>query len=67
MGLIGGLLSPLFTGFTCVLMSPRDFLERPRRWLEAIHRYGGTVSGGPDFAFALCADRISDEPSAGST
>ncbi|MCK1516314.1 amino acid adenylation domain-containing protein [Bradyrhizobium sp. 190] len=61
MGLICGLLNPLFTGFTAVLMSPRNFLERPRRWLEAIDRHGGTLSGGPDFAYALCADRISDE------
>ena len=61
MGLIGGLLNPLFTGFTAVLMSPRNFLERPRRWLEAIDRHGGTISGGPDFAYALCTDRISDE------
>ncbi|UFZ04830.1 amino acid adenylation domain-containing protein [Bradyrhizobium ontarionense] len=61
MGLMGGLLNPLFTGFTAVLMSPRNFLEQPRRWLDAIHRHGGTSSGGPDFAFALCADRISDE------
>ncbi|MGJ4925640.1 amino acid adenylation domain-containing protein [Bradyrhizobium sp. HKCCYLS2038] len=61
MGLMGGLLNPLFTGFTAVLMSPRNFLEQPRRWLDAIHRHGGTCSGGPDFAFALCADRVSDE------
>ncbi|MGJ5093278.1 amino acid adenylation domain-containing protein [Bradyrhizobium oligotrophicum] len=60
MGLMGGLLNPLFTGFTAVLMTPRNFLEQPRRWLEAIDRHGGTCSGGPDFAFALCADRISD-------
>ncbi|GLH79077.1 non-ribosomal peptide synthetase [Bradyrhizobium sp. SSBR45G] len=61
MGLMGGLLNPLFTGFTAVLMSPRNFLEQPRRWLDAIDRHGGTCSGGPDFAFALCADRVSDD------
>ena len=58
MGLIGGLLQPIYSGIPCVLMSPRYFLERPRRWLEAISRYGGTVSGGPDFAYRLCCERI---------
>ncbi|CCD85604.1 putative Non-ribosomal peptide synthase:Amino acid adenylation (Modular protein) [Bradyrhizobium sp. ORS 285] len=61
MGLMGGMLSPLFTGYTTVLMSPRNFLEQPRRWLDAVHRHGGTISGGPDFGYALCADRISDD------
>ncbi|SFO82514.1 non-ribosomal peptide synthase domain TIGR01720/amino acid adenylation domain-containing protein [Ectopseudomonas composti] len=60
MGLIGGLLQPIYSGIPCVLMSPRYFLERPRRWLEAISRYGGTVSGGPDFAYRLCCERISE-------
>ena len=60
MGLIGGLLQPIHSGVPCVLMSPRYFLERPRRWLEAIGRYGGTISGGPDFAFRLCCERIAD-------
>ncbi|WP_376962034.1 amino acid adenylation domain-containing protein [Azospirillum sp. A26] len=60
MGLIGGLLQPIHAGIPCVLMSPRYFLERPRRWLEAIGRYGGTISGGPDFAFRLCCERIAD-------
>ena len=60
MGLIGSLLQSIFSGVPCVLMSPRYFLERPVRWLEAISQYGGTVSGGPDFAYRLCAERISD-------
>jgi acyl-CoA synthetase (AMP-forming)/AMP-acid ligase II len=38
-----------------VLMSPESFLERPMRWLEAIARYQATVSGGPNFAYELCA------------
>ncbi|ANN77240.1 non-ribosomal peptide synthetase [Bordetella flabilis] len=64
MGLIGGLLQPLFSGVTVVLMSPAHFLERPVRWLQAMARYGGTVSGGPDFAFRLCAARIGAEQAA---
>ncbi|WP_052700584.1 AMP-binding protein [Methylocucumis oryzae] len=58
MGLVGGLLQPLFSGIPVVLMSPRYFLERPVRWLEAVSHYRGTVSGGPDFAFRLCNERI---------
>ncbi len=58
MGLIGNVLSPLFTGASCVLMPPAAFLQRPVRWLRAISTYRGTTSGGPDFAYALCAARI---------
>ncbi|WP_454726811.1 MULTISPECIES: condensation domain-containing protein [Cupriavidus] len=60
MGLIGGLLQPLHTGTPLVLMPPRLFLERPVRWLQAISRHRGTVSGGPDFAYRLCVERVRD-------
>ena len=60
MGLIGGLLQPIFSGVPCVLMSPAYFLGRPLRWLEAISQYGGTISGGPDFAYRLCSERVSE-------
>ena len=58
MGLIGNLLQPLAAGCPCVLMSPVDFLQKPLRWLQAISRYGGTVSGGPNFAYDLCVRKI---------
>jgi len=58
MGLIGGILQPIFVGFPCVLMSPMDFLQRPIRWLRAVSRYRATFSGGPNFAYDLCAKRI---------
>ncbi|NNG41641.1 amino acid adenylation domain-containing protein [Pseudoalteromonas sp. NEC-BIFX-2020_002] len=61
MGLIGGLLQPLFTGFPLVLASPRYFMEKPIRWLELISEYKGTISGGPDFAFRLCMERIKEK------
>ncbi|MFF5212020.1 fatty acyl-AMP ligase [Streptosporangium sp. NPDC000396] len=60
MGLVGGILQPLYRGFPAVLMTPLDFLQRPLRWLEAISQFGGTVSGGPDFAFELCVRRYQE-------
>ncbi|QNK68497.1 non-ribosomal peptide synthetase [Variovorax sp. PAMC26660] len=60
MGLIGGLMQPLYSGIPLVLTSPRYFLERPVRWLELISRHRGTLSGGPDFSFRLCLDRVKD-------
>ncbi|HMY16702.1 MAG TPA: amino acid adenylation domain-containing protein, partial [Polyangium sp.] len=59
MGLIGNVLQPLFVGFPCVLMSPLAFLQRPARWLEAISHFRATTSGGPNFAYDLCARRVS--------
>ncbi|MET0266309.1 MAG: amino acid adenylation domain-containing protein [Duganella sp.] len=58
MGLIGGVLQPLHRGIPVVLMSPAYFLQRPLRWLEAISRYRGTISGAPDFAYRLCLERL---------
>ncbi|MCG5059277.1 MAG: fatty acyl-AMP ligase [Limnoraphis sp. WC205] len=58
MGLIGGVLQPLYGGFPVVLMSPLMFLQRPLRWLEAISRYRATTSGGPNFAYDLCVRKI---------
>jgi len=61
MGLIGGILQPLYGGFPCILMPPAAFLQRPYRWLQAISRYQGTTSGGPNFAYELCLQRITPE------
>ena len=61
MGLIGGILTPLFVGGFSYLMSPRLFLQRPLRWLSAIDRERATISGAPNFAFDLCVDKITDE------
>ena len=61
MGLIGNVLQPLYLGARAVLMSPMAFLQKPVRWLQAISDYRATVSGGPDFAYALCAERVAAE------
>ncbi|HVG07975.1 MAG TPA: amino acid adenylation domain-containing protein, partial [Thermoanaerobaculia bacterium] len=61
MGLIGNVLEPCYAGCECVLMSPAAFLQKPARWLEAIDRFRGTTSGGPNFAYDLCARSIGPE------
>lgn len=61
MGLIGGILQPLYGGFPVMLMSPVAFLQKPLRWLEAISRYQATTSGGPNFAYDLACRQITPE------
>jgi len=61
MGLIGNVLQTLWMGGRCILMSPAAFLQRPARWLEAISKYHATISGGPDFAYRLCTEKITSE------
>ena len=61
MGLIGGILQPLYSGFPVYLLSPNSFLQRPALWLRAISRFHGSCSGGPNFAYDLCVRRISEE------
>ncbi len=61
MGLIGAWLGSLYYGALLVSMSPMAFLGRPQRWLWAIHRYGGTLSAAPNFAYELCLGKIPDE------
>ncbi|MBN1451246.1 MAG: amino acid adenylation domain-containing protein [Anaerolineales bacterium] len=61
MGLIGGILEPMYIGGPSTLMSPVSFLQRPVRWLEALSRYRGTTSGAPNFAYDLCVDKVTPE------
>jgi acyl-CoA synthetase (AMP-forming)/AMP-acid ligase II len=61
MGLIGALLCPVWSSFPCVMMSPLTFLMNPYRWVEAVSRYRGTISGAPNFAFELCARKTTPE------
>jgi acyl-CoA synthetase (AMP-forming)/AMP-acid ligase II len=61
MGLIGGILQPVYVGIHCYLMSPSAFLQRPVRWLEAVSRYRATITAAPNFAYDLCVRRVSDE------
>ncbi len=55
------LLLPLYLGGTSVLMDPVTFLKRPHRWLSMIDEYDLVMSGGPNFAYERCCDRVTDE------
>jgi fatty-acyl-CoA synthase len=57
MGLMTWLAS-LYFGIPVTIMSPMTFLSRPEKWLWAIHYHRGTLSGGPNFAYELCAKKI---------
>ncbi|MFJ8962816.1 fatty acyl-AMP ligase [Lentzea sp. NPDC102401] len=61
MGLIGGVLQPLFLGQLSVLMSAQSFARVPANWLRAISRYGAEIAASPSLGYELCLRRVSDE------
>ncbi len=61
MGLIGGILAPLYGGFPITLLSPLTFLQQPIKWLQAISNSRATVSGGPNFAYDFCVSKITPD------
>lgn len=65
MGLVGSIVAPAALGFRSVLMAPATFLRQPQRWLQAIAAYGATCAGAPDFAWDLCARRVTAAHKAG--
>jgi acyl-CoA synthetase (AMP-forming)/AMP-acid ligase II len=63
MGLMGGILQPVYFGDPSVVIAPVDFVRRPVVWLEAVSRYRVRTSGGPNFAYELCARAITSSES----
>lgn len=58
MGLIGMVLGSLYSGVSLYFMAPAEFVRNPTLWLEAIGSTGAAYSGGPNFAYQHCVDRI---------
>lgn len=61
MGLIGAILEPIYAYIPTTLMAPASFLQRPALWLETMSRQRAAITGGPNFSFDLCVDRITPE------
>ncbi|GAB4152110.1 MAG: fatty acyl-AMP ligase [Candidatus Promineifilaceae bacterium] len=64
MGLIDGILQPLYSGCPGYLMSPLIFIQRPLRWLQAITEFRVDHSGGPNFGYELCVRKVTPEQAA---
>ncbi len=64
MGLVGFVLQTVYRGGQTILLPPAVLVQRPIRWLQAISRYRAHISGGPNFAYDLCVQRIAAEQKA---
>lgn len=61
MGLMGGILAPIYTGYPTYLTTPFAFLKKPLLWLKAISTHQVTISGAPNFAYDYCVKKIKDD------
>ncbi|RJP49482.1 MAG: fatty acyl-AMP ligase [Anaerolineaceae bacterium] len=55
--LIGTFLTPM-DGTPSILMPTIQFMQNPLNWLKAIQKFKATASGGPNFAYDLCVNKI---------
>lgn len=61
MGLIGGIMQPLFVGYPTVLLDPTAFIQSPIRWLTLMSQFKATITGAPNFAYDLCVRQTTEE------
>ena len=65
MGLMAGVVQPIYSGTVVTFMAPAYFLQKPIRWIEMIDKYKATAIAGPNFAYELCVEKIADADLAG--
>lgn len=65
MGLMTSVFIPMITGCPSILMSPASFIRKPARWMRLLAEYEAPFSAGPNFAFDLAANRVSDREMVG--
>lgn len=61
MGLIGFVLAPLRYLVPVYFIPTLSFVRRPTLWLDTVHKYRGTITFAPNFAFSLATRRTSAE------
>jgi acyl-CoA synthetase (AMP-forming)/AMP-acid ligase II len=57
LGLIGGILAPIYAGVPTSLMAPSSFVKRPLGWLRTMSAGRYAITGGPNFAYELCVEQ----------
>lgn len=58
LGLFSHVVQPLYVAALSVLMTPEAFIQSPSRWMKAVARYPNVATHAPNFAWELCARRI---------
>ncbi len=66
LGLVNTVLLPMATGSLSVIGTPLSFMRNPLSWLDRLSHYGGTISGGPNFAYQAVLDRLRSRPGRGA-
>lgn len=61
MGLVAGVMQTIYAGAFTAFMSPIAVFQNPSRWLKAVSTYEATISGGPNFAYDICVQRVKPE------
>ncbi|MGE5694972.1 MAG: fatty acyl-AMP ligase [Candidatus Sericytochromatia bacterium] len=65
MGMTGFLVVPMYFGAELVVVTPMDFLRDILLWAKLIDKYKGTMTAGPNFAYALLAKRLRNQATPG--
>ncbi len=58
LGLIAGIITPMYVGGTSFILSPMDFLTDPNRWVQAMHWFKGNATGGINFGYEIMAKKF---------
>lgn len=61
MGLIGFVITPLYSAIPVYFIPTLEFVRRPTLWMEAIHRRRSSVTFAPNFAFARLTKRATED------
>ncbi|HLP87488.1 MAG TPA: fatty acyl-AMP ligase [Nostocaceae cyanobacterium] len=58
MGLVAGVMQTVYAGAFTAFMSPIAVFQNPSRWIKAVSNYKATISGGPNFIYDICVQRV---------